>query len=79
MWPNAVFFNRGSGEPQGSKWLLGVPPKQTEIALDKICNHTSMRLEQYRHLDHCIAGAQTGGRHLGHMSSRKFQNVALQF
>jgi len=25
-------------------WLPGVPPKQTEFALDQICNHSSMWL-----------------------------------
>jgi len=37
-----------------SEWLSGVSPKETEIAWDEIRNHSYTRLQQYRHLDHCI-------------------------
>ena len=32
----------------------GVQPKQAEVAWEGIRNHSSMRLQQYRYLDHCI-------------------------
>ena len=44
-----VFFQSGFRE-----WLPGVPLKQTEIAWDDIRNHSSVRLQQYRHLYRCI-------------------------
>jgi len=34
--------------------VSGVLPKQTENARNGIRNHSSVRLYQYKHLDHCI-------------------------
>ena len=51
---NALSFNRESAEPYGSASGCGGSPKQTETTWDEIRNHSSVRLCQYRNLDHCI-------------------------
>jgi len=48
------FSNKIRGTSGFREWLVGIPPKVTEIALDEIRNRSSMRLCQYRELDHCI-------------------------
>ena len=59
FWPSSyisVFQPGFRGTSVFREWLPGIPPKQTETKFtwDEIHNHSPMRLQQYRHLDHCI-------------------------
>ena len=55
-----TFKTRYHAQKQSSSISTGLPrvtarvrPKQTEVSWDGIRDHSSLRLQQYRHLDHC--------------------------
>jgi len=53
MFRSRVFQPGFRGTSGFLEWLPGFPPKQTEVAWDKVGNHSSMRLQQHRHLYRC--------------------------